>query len=170
MTVEQFLEEMGQLYKRVGRPTLEGRFVALLLTRDEPITMRAAATALGVTKGALSRLANEMLKRGDIKRMGAYSTREHLYHIVDDAYIHDLRERREASRRVARLASQLAGGSNLEPAVAARLLHHGSIHAQVTVGLDAVLLPEEERLAADLENHLRSWDALPPRDAGEPVA
>lgn len=154
MTLEDYCEQLGKLYERVGRQPLEGRLVALLLCQPEPFTLSRAARALGVTKMAVSRLANQLIARGDLKRSRLSSTREHAYEIVDDAYIGDLRERLGVSRSIVELSR--AFSSELpahDPRVVARLQHHASIHERVSDALESALEPEEAVQAADLRAH-----------------
>ncbi|HWG84507.1 MAG TPA: helix-turn-helix domain-containing protein [Deinococcales bacterium] len=163
----EFLDAMAQQYQRVGRPPLEGRFAGLLLLQPEPISLTEAARALGVSKATLSPLANAMLERGDVKREGRYSTREHLYSLVDDAYIRDLKEHLDASRRIAEAARHMASSPLVQDlTVLKRLNHHAGVHAQAALSLDVVLAPEERLRAADLQaHHDDNWDAIPASEA-----
>ena len=164
MTAEEFVEEVGVIYESVGRPRLEGRFAALLLTRSEPLSLSDAARRLGTAKSALSKIANDMVARGDLKREGRYSTREHLYQLVDHSYIRDLRERTSASRRISELASLLAGDpTTTDSAVVQQLQTHAGIHGQTAMALGRILEPEERLHAEELRKHEESnWDAIPP--------
>jgi DNA-binding transcriptional regulator GbsR (MarR family) len=166
VTAEEFVEELGRLYAATGRSRLEGRLAALLLTRSEPMSLTQAAKELGTAKSALSKLVNEMLKRGDLVREGRFSTREHLYSLVDHSYIRDLRERAEVSRRIAELSSALARDPTISSTqVVQRLTTHAGIHGQAALVLSQVLAPEERLHRRELQRHEEeNWDAIPPRE------
>jgi len=168
--VEQYIEEMGELFKGLGRQALEGRFVALLLTQARPVSLKEAAEALSVSRGSLSTLANAMIERGDVLRSGNFSTREHLYRLVDRVYVRDLIDRREASRRLSGLASRLAAGApTLEPEAVSQLTYYAGLHSQAALGLDGVLSGEERLQAAYLKQDLEEdWDALPAASQEQP--
>ena len=165
VTNQSFTEQLGGLYARVGRPPLEGRFVALLLLTVDEISLGDAAAVLGVTKNALLKTATPMLERGDVKRSREPSTRKHLYSLSDHAYTRDLREQADLSHSVTAMVKQfLAARAKLHPEAKRRLRNHGLVSGRAAEALERVLQPEERAQENDIEKHLeQDWDALPPR-------
>ena len=169
MTVPEYVEEMGELFSQLGRQPLEGRLVALLLARPGPTRMGEIAKTLGVTKAALSVLVNQMLERGDLKREGVQSTREHAYELVDHMFIGHLRTFRDVSRQMAEITTEVAADPTVtDPAAIHRLHYAAGVHAQVALELARVLTPEERVQTDDLQkHHEENWNAIPPRKQGK---
>lgn len=165
----EFVEALGDIYGRLGRPVLEGRFAALLLAYG-PTTLSAAAQRLGVNKVTLSRVANRMLELQDVKRSVAKGTREHLYELVDHAYSRDLSERQRLSGQIAELTQELARASaNADDRMLTTLRHHAELHRIVADSLGRIMQPEEKLKAQDIREHYRSnWDAVPPKTVAVP--
>jgi DNA-binding MarR family transcriptional regulator len=165
VTNKAFTEQLSHLYARIGRPPLEGRFVALLLITVDEISLGDAAELLSVTKNALLKTATPMLERGDVKRSRDPRTRQHLYSLTDHAYIRDLRTQADLSRAVSAITGQfLASRRKLHPEAKRRLSNHSLVAWRATEALERVLKPEERAQEADIEQHLeQDWDALPPR-------
>ena len=165
MTLNEYIEEMGELFSQLGRQPLEGRLVALLLARPGTLRLGEIAKALGVTKAALSRLVNEMLERGDLKREGIPSTREHAYQLVDDMFIAHLRTFRDVSRQMAELTNEVAADPTVTDPDAIHRLHYAAgVHAQVALEVARALTPEERMQTEDLQRHHEdNWNAILPR-------
>ena len=167
MNESEYRTAMGAVFARLGRRTLEGQFVALMLTRSAPVRLAEAAALLGVTKTALRDLALEMLRRGDLKRHAVFSSREHAYNLVDHAYIAPLRDMRDASREIAEACAGLSAHASVtDPKIVLRLQYMAGLYAQTGLATAQTLSAEEKLQAAELASHREGdWDALPPRDA-----
>ncbi|MDX2005319.1 MAG: hypothetical protein SFU83_08590 [Meiothermus sp.] len=164
MTQREFINRVGSLYTRVGRPPLEGRFVALLLLAEGPVAVARAAEQLGVTRQALQRLAVEMLERGDLKREGEFSTKRHLYSLADHAYSRDLRAHLDAITEVSELAEEMLGRARAGGDAALHLRAHAELTRRAAESLRGLVESHERAREADLEAHLeRNWDAVPAR-------
>ena len=109
--------------------------MALLMTSEEPVTTAIAAQQLAVTRGAISKLAAAMQKRGDLERNLRAATRDYVYALTDDRYSSDLAERRETSRGIAsaclRQLRQTARGGDNALAVRSRLTAQAAMHTSV---------------------------------------
>ncbi|HEX2863005.1 MAG TPA: PAS domain-containing protein, partial [Deinococcales bacterium] len=172
VTPERFVAALGEVFGKAGRPPLEGRMAALLLLSDGPVTLAEAARRLGVTKAAVSRIAQDMANRGDLKERRVYSTREHTYELTDSTYLRDLKVRRSQSWYVAMLCRQLLEDDlDLTDEAGENLRSQAVLHARVALAIGNLLEPFERRQERDLLHHLQhDWDAvqpLPGDDGGE---
>ena len=164
VTPERFLTLMGELYEQLGQPQLEGRLIALLLLRAEPVSVGEVARILSVSKVAVSKVSNAMLERGDLQIIKSFSSREHLLALTDHNYIRDLSVRRVASWAISILCDSLLETNHLDPATTEQIRAHLETHTRVAVALEQVLSPIERRQAKVLAEHLReNWDAVPPK-------
>ena len=164
VTPERFLKLMGELYEQLGQPQLEGRLIALLLLRAEPVSVGEVARILSVSKVAVSKVSNAMLERGDLQIIKSFSSREHLLALTDHNYIRDLSVRRVASWAISILCDSLLETNHLDPATTEQIRAHLETHTRVAVALEQVLSPIERRQAKVLAEHLReNWDAVPPK-------
>lgn len=164
MDLNGFIDEVSDAYEQVGRPILEGRLIALLLTVSEPQTLGELAAALEVSKSALLKVVRPMVERGDLKRWREPKTRQHSVALTNPAYIHDLRVHLVNSRRVLRAVRSLLAQPDLNGHVRERLSQHAEVVEVATRCLEVVVRAVEERQNQDLERHLeQDWDALPPR-------
>lgn len=162
VTPERFLTLMGELHEQLGFPSLEGRLIALLLLRAEPLSLGEAASALGVSKVAVSKVSAVMQGRGDLQVIRSFSSREHLLALTDHNYIRDLSVRRVGSWAISILCESLLSTNNLDPAITQQIRTHLETHTRVAVALERVLSPIEKRQALVLAEHLReNWDAVP---------
>ncbi|AZI44187.1 PAS domain S-box protein [Deinococcus psychrotolerans] len=164
VTPERFLKLMGELYEQLGQPQLEGRLIALLLLRAEPVSVGEVASMLSVSKVAISKVSNAMLERGDLQIIKSFSSREHLLTLTDHNYIRDLSVRRVASWAISILCDSLLETNHLDPAITEQIRNHLETHTRVAVALEQVLSPIERRQAKALADHLReNWDAVSPK-------
>jgi PAS domain S-box-containing protein len=164
VTPARFLTLMGELHEGLGQSPLEGRLIALLLLRAEPVSLREAAGILKVSKVAVSKVTSAMLERGDLQIIKSFSSREHLLALTDHNYIRDLSVRRVASWAISILCDSLLRTNHLAPAITEQIRAHLETHTRVAVALEQVLSPIEQRQAQALAEHLReNWDAVPPR-------
>ena len=164
VTPERFLKLMGELYEQLGQPQLEGRLIALLLLRAEPVSVGEVARILRVSKVAVSKVSNAMLERGDLQIIKSFSSREHLLALTDHNYIRDLSVRRVASWAISILCDSLLETTRLDPATTEQIRAHLETHTRVAVALEHVLSPIERHQAKVLAEHLReNWDAVPPK-------
>lgn len=162
VTPERFLTLMGELHEQLGFPSLEGRLIALLLLRAEPVTLGEVAEALEVSKVAVSKVSAVMQRRGDLQVIKSFSSREHLLALTDHNYIRDLSVRRVGSWAISILCESLLSTNNLDPAITQQIRTHLETHTRVAVALERVLSPIEKRQALVLAEHLReNWDAVP---------
>jgi len=165
VTPERFLELMGELYAQFGQPQLEGRLIALLLLKVEPVSLSEVAHALEVSKVAVSKVSQVMLGRGDLQIIKSFSSREHLLALTDHNYIRDLSVRRVASWAISILCESLLETNHLDPGITEQIRAHLELHTRVAVTLEGVLSPLERRQASVLAEHLRAnWDAVLPKD------
>lgn len=163
VTPARFLTLMGELHEQLGSPSLEGRLIALLLLRAEPVSLGAAAATLGVSKVAVSKVSAVMQQRGDLQVIRSFSSREHLLALTDHNYIRDLSVRRVASWAISILCDSLLRTNHLDDATTRQVRTHLETHTRVAVALEQVLSPIERRQAAVLATHLReNWDAVAP--------
>lgn len=152
---------MGELHEGLGQSPLEGRPIALLLLRAEPVSLGEAAGILGVSKVAVSKVSGAMLERGDLQIIRSFSSREHLLALTNR---NDIRVRRVASWAISILCDSLLRTNHLDAATAAQIRDYLETHTRVAVALEQVLSPIEQRQARVLAEHLRkNWDAVPPR-------
>ena len=164
VTPERFLKLMGELYEQLGQSQLEGRLIALLLLRAEPVSVGEVARILSVSKVAVSKVSNAMLERGDLQIIKSFSSREHLLALTVHNYIRDLSVRRVASWAISILCDSLLETNHLDPATTEQIRAHLETHTRVAVALELVLSPIERRQARVLAEHLReNWDAVPPK-------
>lgn len=164
MDLNGFIDEVSDAYEKVGRPILEGRLVALLLTVAEPQTLGELATALEVSKSALLKVVRPMVERGDLKRWREPKTRQHSIALTGPAYIHDLRVHLVNSRRVLDAVRSLLAQPDLDEPIREQLSRHAEIVEEAACCLEAVVHAVEEQQIQDLQRHLeQEWDALPPR-------
>ncbi|PZA05862.1 MULTISPECIES: hypothetical protein [unclassified Meiothermus] len=164
MEINQFINEVSDAYEQVGRPILEGRLVALLLTVAEPQTLGELATALEVSKSALLKVVRPMVERGDLKRWREPKTRQHSIALAGPAYIHDLRLHLISGRRVLGAVRALLAQPDLDKPVRERLFQHAQVVEAATSALEKIVHTVEEQQIQDLQRHLeQDWDALPPR-------
>lgn len=164
VTPERFLTLMGELHEGLGQSPLEGRLIALLLLRAEPVSLGEVAGVLGVSKVAVSKVTSAMLERGDLQIIKSFSSREHLLALTDHNYIRDLSVRRVASWAISILCDSLLETNHLDPATTEQIRAHLETHTRVAMALELVLSPIEQRQAQVLAEHLReNWDAVPPR-------
>ncbi|MFK7603626.1 PAS domain-containing protein [Deinococcus sp. SM5_A1] len=162
VTPERFLTLMGELHEQLGFPSLEGRLIALLLLRAEPVSLGEAAIALEVSKVAVSKVSAVMQGRGDLQVIKSFSSREHLLALTDHNYVRDLSVRRVGSWAISILCESLLRTNNLDPAITQQIRTHLETHTRVAVALERVLSPIERRQAQALATHLReNWDAVP---------
>jgi len=165
VTPQRFLELMGELYAQFGQPQLEGRLIALLLLKVEPVSLGEVARALEVSKVAVGKVSQVMLRRGDLQIIKSFSSREHLLALTDHNYIRDLSVRRVASWAISILCESLLETNHLDPGITEQIRAHLELHTRVAVALEGVLSPLERHQASVLAEHLReNWDAVPPRD------
>ncbi len=166
VTPERFLRLMGELHEQLGFPSLEGRLIALLLLRAEPLSLGEAARVLGVSKVAVSKVSAVMQGRGDLQVIKSFSSREHLLALTDHNYVRDLSVRRVGSWAISILCESLLSTNDLDAAITQQIRTHLETHTRVAVALERVLSPIERRQAQALATHLReNWDAVPaPRD------
>ena len=175
VTPGRFLTLMGELHEQMGFPSLEGRLIALLLLRAEPVSLGEAASVLNVSKVAVSKVSTVMQGRGDLQVIRSFSSREHLLALTDHNYVHDLSVRRVASWAISILCESLLDTNHLDAATTRQIRTHLETHTRVAVALERVLSPIEKRQASALATHLReNWDAVPApagrsdTDAGQP--
>lgn len=170
VTVEHFIELMGELYAQLGQPALEGRLVALLLSSTAAISLAIAAKLLGVSKVAVSKISTAMLERGDLSISRAFSSRQHLLALTDQHYIRDLISRRAASWTISILCDRvLEANPSLEDEVIKHLRTHLETHARVALSLEQLLSPIERSQARVRTEHLRdNWDAVEPKSKEAP--
>ncbi|HWG84508.1 MAG TPA: hypothetical protein VNT60_03405, partial [Deinococcales bacterium] len=142
MELAEFTLAMGELYRAIGRSSLEGRFVALLLASEDAVSLKSAAATLGVSKATVSSLANTMLERGDLKRTGDYSSREHRYRLVNHAHVSTLRDLATAARRIGELTRRYAREA-ATPQHATRLEKHLRLYLTAAGTLDEAVAPYE---------------------------
>jgi predicted transcriptional regulator len=166
MTDKTFVRVLGEHYASVGRPELEGQFVALLLLTETTVSLADAAQRLSVTRQALHRLALSMLECGDVKREEEISSKRHLYSLADHAYSRDLRTHIDASTAIAAACQTMLKA--LKPPKASerarRLRTHAKLNRRATRALSGLVSAEEATQAEDLKRHLeRNWDAVPAR-------
>lgn len=162
VTPERFLTLMGELHEQLGFPSLEGRLIALLLLRAEPLSLGEAARVLGVSKVAVSKVSAVMQGRGDLQVIKSFSSREHLLALTDHNYVRDLSVRRVGSWAISILCESLLSTNDLDEAITQQIRTHLETHTRVAVALERVLSPIERRQAQALATHLReNWDAVP---------
>jgi PAS domain S-box-containing protein len=143
VTPDRFLKLMGELYGQLGQPQLEGRLIALLLLRAEPVSLGEVARALGVSKAAVSKVSGTMLDRGDLQIIKSFSSREHLLALTDHNYIRDLSVRRVASWAISNLCDSLLESNHLDADTTAQIRTHLETHTRVALALEQVLSPIE---------------------------
>lgn len=162
-----FATRVAETLGNLSRPALEGRVVGLLLAGTTPVRLTEISAGLDVSKAALSRLLNEMLERGDLKRTYLSVTREHSYELADHAYLRDLVDRAAASVELARQARRLAADRALaDPSVRLRLESFARLHDQVALAVRRLLRPHVEDVIADLQMHSAgNSDSLGPGEA-----
>lgn len=172
VTPGRFLTLMGELHEQLGFPSLEGRLIALLLLRAEPVSLGEAASVLNVSKVAVSKVSTVMQGRGDLQVIRSFSSREHLLALTDHHYVHDLSVRRVASWAISILCESLLDTNHLDAATTRQIRTHLETHTRVAVALERVLSPIEKRQASVLAAHLReNWDAVPaPAGRSDPDA
>lgn len=170
VTPARFLTLMGELHEQLGFPSLEGRLIALLLLRTEPVSLGEAANALGVSKVAVSKVSAVMQGRGDLQVIKSFSSREHLLALTDHNYVRDLSVRRVGSWAISILCESLLATNHLDAAIAQQIRTHLETHTRVAVALERVLSPIEQRQTQVLATHLReNWDAVaPPHEKADP--
>ncbi len=162
VTPQRFLTLMGELHEQLGFPSLEGRLIALLLLRAEPVSLGEAASVLGVSKVAVSKVSAVMQGRGDLQVIKSFSSREHLLALTDHNYVRDLSVRRVGSWAISILCESLLSTNDLDAAITQQIRTHLETHTRVAVALERVLSPIERRQAQVLATHLReNWDAVP---------
>lgn len=163
VTPGRFLILMGELHGQLGFPSLEGRLIALLLLRAQPVSLGEAASVLNVSKVAVSKVSAVMQGRGDLQVIRSFSSREHLLALTDHNYVHDLSVRRVASWAISILCESLLATNHLDAAITRQIRTHLETHTRVAVALERVLSPIEKRQASVLATHLReNWNAVPP--------
>ncbi|MER3484054.1 MAG: hypothetical protein C4332_13775 [Meiothermus sp.] len=163
MTLDNFIDELGEAYTAVGRPPLEGRLVALLLAGPEPQSLAQLSERLKVSKSALLRVVRPMVERGDLKRWREPSSREHKLALTDHAYIHDLRVQIHSAEQVLKAIHALRK-HNLDAHSRAQLGRQAEIAERTVKTLTAIVEAVEKDQEKDIRQHLeQEWDALPPR-------
>jgi DNA-binding transcriptional ArsR family regulator len=80
----RFLDDLGHLYAHYGLSVTFGRAFALLLLRDQPISLDEIAAELGVSKSAVSVAARDLERAGVARRLTRPGSRRVLYEASDD--------------------------------------------------------------------------------------
>ena len=80
----RFINDLGHLYARYGLSVTFGRIFALLLLRDEPISLDDLACELEVSKSAVSVAARDLERAGVVRRLTSPGSRRVLYEAGDD--------------------------------------------------------------------------------------
>jgi len=80
----RFINDLGHLYARYGLSVTFGRIFALLLLRDEPISLDDLAGELEVSKSAVSVAARDLERAGVVRRLTSPGSRRVLYEASDD--------------------------------------------------------------------------------------
>jgi predicted transcriptional regulator len=80
----RFMDDLGHLYAHYGLSVTFGRTFALLLLRDQPISLDDIAAELEVSKSAVSVAARDLERAGVARRLTSPGSRRVLYEANDD--------------------------------------------------------------------------------------
>lgn len=80
----RFMDDLGHLYAHYGLSVTFGRAFALLLLRDDPISLEDLAVELEVSKSAVSVAARDLQRAGVARRLTSPGSRRVLYEANDD--------------------------------------------------------------------------------------
>ncbi|WP_180969940.1 PAS domain S-box protein [Deinococcus planocerae] len=166
VTPEIFVRVVGRQLASLGHAPLEGRLVALLLLSAGGLTLTGAAERLHATKGALSRVMNELLARGDVVVTREPSSREYHLELSNGTYLRDLLEKRALSLSIASLGyALLRDQPDLDAVVARRVREMADIRTRNALHLSRLLEARRSAQRQARQTHLEgNWDAVPPRD------
>jgi DNA-binding transcriptional regulator GbsR (MarR family) len=101
---QQFIEDMGLLFEQYGVARIGGRLLGLLILADRPLSLEAMATALGVSRSAISANIRVSVTVGLVERVSFPGDRRDYYRCVADHWELSARasiDRIAALRRVA---------------------------------------------------------------------
>lgn len=165
VTPDVFVRQVGRHLAALGHSPLEGRLVALLLLSPGPLSLSQAARELHATKGALSRVVNELLRRGDVVVTRSSSSREHCLELANHTYLRDLLDERALSLHIASLGYALLRDSpGLDARVSRRVRDLADVRTRNALYLTRLL--ELRRAAQERARRIhleQNWDAVPPR-------
>lgn len=94
----EFVEAMGRYFESLGIPRTGGRIIGLLLIADRPLSLDEMATALNVSRAAISTNARLGLASGMVERVTFPGDRRDYYVFSDNAWQRRLEIGIEASR------------------------------------------------------------------------
>jgi len=80
----RFMDDVGHLYAHYGLSVTFGRAFALLLLREDPISLDDLAAELEVSKSAVSVAARDLERAGVARRLTSPGSRRVLYEANDD--------------------------------------------------------------------------------------
>jgi DNA-binding transcriptional regulator GbsR (MarR family) len=80
----RFMDDLGHLYAHYGLSVTFGRAFALLLLREDPISLDDLAAELEVSKSAVSVAARDLERAGLARRLTSPGSRKVLYEAIDD--------------------------------------------------------------------------------------
>ncbi len=80
----RFMDDVGHLYAHYGLSVTFGRAFALLLLREDPISLDDLAAELEVSKSAVSVAARDLERAGVARRLSSPGSRRVLYEANDD--------------------------------------------------------------------------------------
>lgn len=145
----QFADQLGFQMEATGHPRLVGRVLGWLLACDPPHqSAQGIATALSVSRSAISPVTQVLIRNGLIEQVQVPGSRETHFAISETSWIRmqqaSLQSLSELRRIAARALSQLA---DRDPALNHRLQAFHDFHLFIEREAPALLLRWEEEQA-----------------------
>ncbi len=137
---ERFVEHLGLLWEGQGLSRVAGRIVGFLTLQDEPRSLDEIATALNVSKGAVSTDARALQARGLLERSPAPAGDRRDYYIVaPDLPVAVLEERRRELHGLASALEAAVALPDTPTAVSTRLQRFCGIYRAVAKQLEQLV-------------------------------
>jgi DNA-binding transcriptional regulator GbsR (MarR family) len=103
----RFTDRMGQLFEAEGRPRIAGRIFGWLVLADEPRSLDAIASALGVSKASASTNARLLAGVGVLERVTLPADRHDYYRISAELLQRTMAERLKRWQRFIEAMSEV---------------------------------------------------------------
>ncbi len=137
--LDEFVEKLALSLESDGLPRIAGRIFALLLLREQAMSLDAIAGSTGASKASASVNTRLLEQRGLIERVSHQGDRKDYYRSVPDLFVRTMEQRLARWQRFHEIVEDGIDGLEVSPAIRARLKNFKTEYQSVREVMTAAL-------------------------------